>query len=114
MGKHHLLAFTNPVAGREADFNRWYDEQHVPDLLAVPGFVSAQRFRLTDATGQDNPGWTYLALYEIEADDPDAVMAEVRSRLGTAAMAVSETLDPATPMGLLAEAITTRVIAKKA
>ncbi len=114
MARHHLLAFTNPVAGREEEFNRWYDDQHVPDLLAVPGFISAQRFHLSDATGQDNPGWTYLALYEIETDDPQAVMAEVRARLGTDAMVVSGSLDPTSPMGLLAEAITPVVKAKRA
>ena len=48
MAKHHLLAFPNPVAGREDEFNRWYDGQHLPDMLAVPGFVSGQRFALTD------------------------------------------------------------------
>jgi hypothetical protein len=112
MVKHHLLAFTNPAAGREEAFNRWYDEQHVPDLLAVPGFVSAQRFSLKDATGQDQAGWSYLALYELETDDPDALMAEVRSRLGTAAMPVSDTLDSTTAGGLIATAITTLILAK--
>jgi hypothetical protein len=112
MAKHHLLAFTNPVAGREAEFNRWYDEQHVPDLLAVPGFVSAQRFALTDATGQDKAGWSYLAFYELDTEDPDALMAEVRSRIGTAAMPVSGALESATTGGLIATAITTRILAK--
>jgi hypothetical protein len=114
MARHQLLAFTNPVAGREADFNCWYDERHVPDLLAVPGFVSAQRFALTDATGQGRPGWSYLALYELETDDPDALMAEVRCRLGTDAMPVSDTLDSTTAGGLIATALTARVLAESA
>ena len=112
MARHYLLAFTNPVPGREAEFNRWYDERHMPDLLAVPGFVSAQRFALTDATGQGKPGWTSLALYEIETDDPDGLMAEVRSRLGTEIMPVSDALDAATPAGVIATAITARLAAK--
>ena len=114
MAKHLLLAFTNPGAGREEEFNRWYDERHVPDLLAVPGFVSAQRFALTDATGQGRPGWTHLALYELETDAPNALMAEVRSRLGTEAMPVSDTLDPTTPTGLIATALTARTLARSA
>ena len=112
MARHHLLAFTNPVAGREDEFNRWYDERHVPDLLAVPGFVSAQRFALSDATGQGKPGWTYLALYELETDDLPALMEEVRSRLGTDAIPVSDALDPNTPAGLIATALTARIPAK--
>ncbi len=112
MAKHHLLAFTNPVAGREEEFNRWYDEQHVPDLLAVPGFVSAQRFALTDATGRDKPGWSYLAFYELDTDDPDALMAEVRSRIGTEKMPVSGALDSVNTGGLIASAVTARILAK--
>ena len=112
MARHHLLAFTNPVVGREDEFNRWYDERHVPDLLAVPGFVSAQRFALTDATGQGKPGWTYLALYELETDDLDALMEEVRSRLGTDAIPVSDTLDSKTAGGLIATALTARISVK--
>jgi hypothetical protein len=114
MAIHRLLAFTNPVIDREDEFNRWYDEQHVPDLLAVPGVVSAQRFALTDATGEGKPGWSYLALYELETDDPDALMAEIRSRIGTDAMPISDALDPTTTGGLVARAITKRLSAKTA
>jgi hypothetical protein len=44
----------------EADFNQWYDNEHVPELVALPGFVSAQRYRLL------SDSCTYLALYELE------------------------------------------------
>ncbi len=39
-----MLALTNSVPGREAEFNGWYDEVHVKDLVAVPGIVAAQRY----------------------------------------------------------------------
>jgi hypothetical protein len=45
---------------QEEEWNRWYDGQHVPDLLSVPGFVSAVRFRERNSEGR------YLALYEVE------------------------------------------------
>ena len=112
MAQYQLIALTNPVAGREEEFNRWYQEQHIPDLLAVPGFVSGQRYELTDATGNGNPGWTSLAVYELECDDPDALMAEVRSRLGTPAMQRSDALEPNTFTGLIARPIAARLFAK--
>lgn len=43
----------------EAAFNRWYDEVHVPDLLACPGWLSARRFTALDG------GPKYVAVYEI-------------------------------------------------
>ncbi len=48
MGGYLGVALTNPVEGKEQAFNEWYDNQHVPDLLAVPGCVAAQRYKLAD------------------------------------------------------------------
>jgi len=44
----------------EAEFNRWYDEEHIAHLLAVPGFLSAGRYEALKG------GPKYLALYELE------------------------------------------------
>ena len=44
--------------GHEAAFNRWYEEEHIPALLACPGWLSARRFAV-----QDSPH--YAAVYEI-------------------------------------------------
>ena len=49
----------------EAEFNRWYAEEHIPLKLATPGFRSARRF-----TSHDHPG-RYLAVYEV--DDAEVV-----------------------------------------
>ncbi len=48
---------------REDEFNRWYDEEHVPDKLLSPGFYSARRF-----THFSHPH-RYLAIYEVEDGD---------------------------------------------
>lgn len=34
-----------PPAELEEEFNAWYDEEHVPARLALPGFVGAVRYR---------------------------------------------------------------------
>ena len=46
MPTHRLIVFTQPAAGQEAEYNRWYDEVHLGDVLEVDGFVAAQRFAL--------------------------------------------------------------------
>ena len=43
----------------ETDFNRWYDEEHVPALKKVPGVLSARRFRTDEGAPQ------YVALYHL-------------------------------------------------
>ncbi|SEP10488.1 DUF4286 family protein [Trujillonella endophytica] len=63
---------------REDEFNDWYSGTHVPELLAVEGFVSARRYRLTGDDGSATH--PYLAVYEIEAEDLAAPLRELRRR----------------------------------
>ena len=55
----------------EAQWDRWYIESHVPNLLRVPGYVLAGRFRVLDhpALAGFNTGPKYLALYECESEE---------------------------------------------
>lgn len=69
---------TNAVPGREAEFDDWYTEQHLADVLALPGFASAQRFRMSsvqrDAAAAAYP-YRYLASYELSGDPRAALDA---------------------------------------
>ena len=74
-----------PEGVTDEEFNTWYDA-HLPEILSIPGFVSARRYRLEpvvhDAT--EPLGYRYLALYEIEGD-PNTLLEEMaKLRLGTA------------------------------
>jgi len=93
--KYSFVVLSNPTAGNEAEYNRWYNEQHLPDVLNVPGFVRAQRFKLSDVQMGGEPDNThrYLALYEIETDDVAAALKALASRVGTADMIMSDSID---------------------
>lgn len=56
-----LVASMNVVPEAEAEFNEWYDSEHLPQLGAVPGVLSARRFRATDTASERR----YLALYHL-------------------------------------------------
>lgn len=56
-----LAAFMNPPED-EVGFNVWYDEEHVPNRLALEGFLGAWRYAAAEAEGA-----RYLALYELES-----------------------------------------------
>ncbi|MEQ9639278.1 MAG: DUF4286 family protein [Alphaproteobacteria bacterium] len=71
--RHLLLALTQPVEGKEDAFNAWYDAHHVPECVQVNGFKSGQRFKLSASNGE-SPSQAYLALYELEGDDPRAIL----------------------------------------
>jgi hypothetical protein len=95
MAKYTLVVLTNPTPGKEAEYNRWYNEQHIPDVLNCKGFVSAQRFRMSDTQMGANAdkSYKYLALYEIETDDLNASIKDLQSRSGTADMVLSDAID---------------------
>lgn len=97
MPGHKLVVLSNPISEEsDAELNRWYNEQHLPDVLAVPGIVSAQRFKM--ACNTSGPLYRYLAIYEIEADDPEVVIRHLRSLANTPAMPRTEALDRSTVM----------------
>ncbi len=94
-----FLVVSEPVSkDDDAEFNRWYDENHVPDSLLLPGFVRARRFRLAreqllpeKATA---PGFGYVTIYEIDDVDrvPDA-RALLPRLMGVSAQFFSDALD---------------------
>lgn len=92
MGKFKLVVLANPTDGREEEFNEWYSNTHLADVVAVPGFRSAQRFKLKEPMGFEHRQ-QYLAIYEMECDDPQAVVEALYRRRDTPAMVLSDTLD---------------------
>jgi hypothetical protein len=56
-------------AEHEADFNRVYDTEHVPEILRVSGVRACARYAVETTNRDDMP--RYLALYEL--DSPDVV-----------------------------------------
>ena len=58
---------------REAEFNKWYNEVHVPDILGTGAFKSASRWTATwDYTWAGKPQTKYVALYETDRNALDA------------------------------------------
>lgn len=97
MNRYTFVVLTNPVPGQEEEYNRWYDEQHIPDVLTIPGIIEAKRFQKTpDQSAMGNSLSPFLALYTIETDDLAATLAELQARAGTQAMPLSDTLDTET------------------
>ncbi|MDB6100827.1 MAG: hypothetical protein JWO52_826 [Gammaproteobacteria bacterium] len=106
MAQYCFVVVTDALPGREEEFNAWYDQVHLADVLRIPGFVAAQRFKLAQAEGS-LPG-RYLALYEIETGDPEAAVAELTRRSGTKQMIISEAMDMSKVSAMLFAAIGAR------
>jgi hypothetical protein len=88
-----FVVFTKPVEGLEDEYNKWYDEVHIHDVVKVPGVVSAQRYDLAHpGPGGEQPTHRYMAIYEIEGDPANA-MEEMMARFLTDNMPGSDALD---------------------
>ena len=110
MAQYTLIVFSNPTTpAQEDEYNEWYNNTHLDDMVSVPGFVTAQRFRLADSqVGEDNP-CKYLALYELETDNLDAALADLKSRIGTVDMVMTDAFDIASFAGYVFAPITEKV-----
>jgi len=56
-GKGMLLTSMDVDAPHEADFNRWYDREHLEERVAIDGFIEARRYIAVDGSPK------YLSLY---------------------------------------------------
>lgn len=106
MKSYSWIVFTNCASGSDAQFESWYNDIHIPDLLRIPGIVSATRARVTPeqtvmVDGQVQfsrsvkPDFKFLAVYKFLTDDPEAVLNEVVRRAGTDEMVLSEAMTDA-------------------
>jgi hypothetical protein len=74
-----LINAMNVDPAAEAEFNKWYDTEHIPALAAVPGVLAARRFRATvslQPTGLScGANRRYVALYHLVSPDVQATPA---------------------------------------
>jgi len=83
--------FSNPKEGRETEYNDWYSNVHLHDILAVPGYSSAQRFKCQiRAVGDIRHDW--LAIYEMDVETAEEAKKAVDS-LSLVEMVISDALE---------------------
>jgi len=73
MARGLLCIWTDIDPAHEADFNRWYDREHMHERVAIPGFQSARRFAACGPCPRP-----YLALYY--TDTPGVFRSEPYAR----------------------------------
>ncbi len=90
-----LVALTRPLPGREADYHEWYDKVHLPELVETFGLVGAQRFKLVaKLMGADQN--EFMAIYDIETDDPAALLGAMGAASKSGKLTQSDAQDFAT------------------
>lgn len=93
MEKHVLLVLSNPTEGKEDEYNDWYDNTHLGEVLQIPGITAAQRFEINGAPTRGEAAHKYLAIYELDTDTPQASLDELGTRVQDGRVAMSDAID---------------------
>ena len=69
-----LAFFHNIVAGREAEFEEWFQHEHLPERIAIPGLIMGRRY---EAVSVDRSYFHFYVVRSVEALKSDAYIARV-------------------------------------
>jgi hypothetical protein len=111
--KYYFMVYSNAVNGQEDAYLKWYEGQHIHDLLRIPGFVAAQFFKLSDTQFGGTQPQRYMMIWEIETDNLPAVFADVNARLKDGRTVFSNAFDNTTYNSSTMYPITKRVTAEE-
>src|SRR5437867_913537 len=95
MSRSVMVVLSNPTSPDvEEEFNDWYNNAHLADVLAVDGVMSATRYRLSDGDARAaSAPYRYLAIYELESDDVAGVAKRIGEAAASGAMGVARAFD---------------------
>jgi hypothetical protein len=83
--RYAYLVMSDPLPGREFDFNEGYQNMHMGDLVQLPGWTGAQRFRLVPDVMPRNTKPLYrrgnLIIWDQEGTDLGRLQSESRAAI---------------------------------
>lgn len=95
MARGKLLVFNEPKSPEvEAEFNAWYDGDHLPQILEhVPTITGAKRYRIAPDQDLLLPGAPrYLSVYDIEADDVTDAFTQLAQAVRDGKLVMTDTI----------------------
>lgn len=82
MPKFKMIALTNPIDGRDEEFNDWYQNVHLPEVVSREGMVGAQRYKV--AVPLLAPvSYGYMAIYDIDTPNIGAFLQDMGAAAAT-------------------------------
>lgn len=92
MAKFIMAVYSNAVPGRDADYMEWYKNVHMPEICSLPGVTGGHVFEAIPASPVQ-PVATYLAVYDLEVDDPTSVLAAMGKMGAEGRMTMTDAMD---------------------
>jgi hypothetical protein len=110
MSKFILVVQSNPTKGADDDYNDWYNNVHLGEVLQVDGFSAAQRFAVKGEPVAGAASHPYLAIYELETDDPQAALDALSAGVRDGTIHMSDAIDTHDVSAVLFEPISGRML----
>jgi hypothetical protein len=90
MAKALLFVESRPESPERLDeYHKWHDDVHIPEMLAIDGFVSARRWATED-------GKSFVTLYELDTD-VDTAKANLRAAFQSGRISKPVAVDSTSP-----------------
>jgi hypothetical protein len=92
--RYKMLVLSRPTEGCEEEYNAWYQNVHLEQIISLPGFIVAERYELAvNMLGEG--AYPYIAIYEIETDDVQSAFAALQEAAGNGSIVMSPAFDTA-------------------
>lgn len=95
MAKYLIATSSKVKPGREDDYRTWYDGVHLADMLKIPGVLSANTYEAA-AQSPQTPPLEFVAIYEVDVEDPGTIFAEIGRRIQSGEMQGSDAIEKGT------------------
>lgn len=104
--EYQMLVFSGPTTpALTAQYNDWYEHEHVPDVLRVPGFVSGQRFVRIGRVPALFRFTPYLVEFTLRSADLGTTGQQIGARIKDGRTRMNPSFDGKHAMGLFATVI---------
>jgi hypothetical protein len=92
MARYKMVALSSPIEGKEDAYNAWYQNVHMPEVVAMKEVLSAQRYRVRQEMSASK-SWSYLCIYDVETDDLNGMMARMGENRASGKMTMTDTME---------------------
>ena len=95
---HKMVVFAKAKEGQKEAVANWYDETHLPDMLSVPGLITAEMHSMMTVKQPDGlPQWDFMVVYEFEGADPMVAL----TNLGKAQIPLSDLMESTSTLSVV-------------
>lgn len=76
--KQLVVVLTEAADGRQDEYDDYYENTHLDEVIASTGWKAARRYKLVDEAGESCP-LPFLAIYEVDQDDAKAILPHLNA-----------------------------------